>query len=148
MANIENCPRCGQIFVKALRPVCERCAKEYEDMFDKVYAFIRKRENRRASLQEVVEATEVPEEYIFQFVREGRLKLSQFPNLSYPCESCGRMTRAGRLCEVCRGKIDRDLKQIEKEKEIAQRLKEEETKFQTYKTMDDRLKNLKKKKKH
>lgn len=141
MTNLANCPRCGSIFVKALRPVCEKCAREYETMFDKVYQFIRKRENRRASLQEVVEATEVPEEYIFQFIREGRLRLSRFPNLAIPCESCGKMTRSGRLCSSCQGNINRDLSIINTEQEIAKRKKEEEKeKYQTYKTMNDRLK--------
>lgn len=140
MKNITNCPKCGRIFVKALRPVCEQCAKEYEEMFDKVYKYIRKKENRQASLQDVIEATGVPEEYIFQFIREGRLRLSQFPNLAVPCESCGRLTRDGRLCAVCRGDIQRDLKMIEQEKEIAKRIKEEEKRVQTYKTMDERLK--------
>lgn len=141
MSNLANCPRCGKIFVKALRPVCEQCAKEYEKMFEKVYQYIRKRENRMASLQEVVEATEVSEEYIFQFIREGRLKLNQFPNLAVPCESCGKMTRSGRLCSSCKDGINRDLNIIQTEKEIAERKRNEEReKYQTYKTLNDRLK--------
>lgn len=142
MQNVDNCPRCGKIFVKALRPVCNDCAKEYEKMFEKVYSYIRKRDNRMASLEDVVEATEVKEEVIFQFIREGRLKLNQFPNLTYPCESCGKMTRSGRMCSSCRGNIDRDLKGAEAEKAIKERLRAQESaKFSTYKTLNDRLDN-------
>lgn len=140
MNNVDNCPKCGKIFIKALRSICNDCAKDYEKMFEKVYSFIRKRENRMASLEDVVEGTGVQEEYIFQYVREGRLKLSQFPNLAYPCESCGKMTRSGRICSTCKGSIDRDLKGLEAEKSVKERQKaQENAKYSAYTTLNDRL---------
>ncbi len=59
MKDVANCPRCGKIFVKALRPMCQPCFKEQEANFDKVSKFMKNRQNRMATLQEVHEQTEV-----------------------------------------------------------------------------------------
>ena len=87
MAELMNCPNCGSLFVKTnLRDVCETCYKEEEQAFETVYKFIRKRENRTATIYEASEGTGVDEELIFKFIKTGRLELAQFPNLGYPCE--------------------------------------------------------------
>lgn len=145
MAEIANCPRCGRLFARALRPVCESCFKEYEKMFQTVYTFIRKKENREATMEEVVENTGVEEKYIQQFIREGRLKTSHFPNLTYPCESCGRAIREGRLCDHCKRNIHDGLKKEDREKRFAERKERREKqsereRFKTYHSLDDRIK--------
>lgn len=128
MKDVANCPRCGKIFVKALRPMCQPCFKEQEDNFDKVSKFMRQKQNRMASLREVHEQTGVALEQIQMFVREGRLLATQFPNLGYPCESCGAIIRQGRLCEGCKGTITEGLDQIQKEKDFEDRKSAEEKK--------------------
>ncbi|WP_209121476.1 TIGR03826 family flagellar region protein [Alkalihalobacillus sp. BA299] len=140
MPNLENCPRCGGLFIKALRSICDKCHKEVDQMFQTVYTFIRKRDNRKASLQEVVEATGVKEEYIFQFIREGRLQLAEFPNLGYPCDSCGKLIREGKLCTSCFSNLKKDLEQHHKEQEIAERhQKKEHSTRMTYHLFNDDL---------
>lgn len=102
MGELANCPKCGEIFVKTqFRDICQKCWKEEEIAFETVYQFIRKRENRAATIQQVVEATGVEEELIFKFIRTGRLILTQFTNLGYPCDKCGKLIREGKLCETC-----------------------------------------------
>ncbi|SFQ24644.1 TIGR03826 family flagellar region protein [Salibacterium halotolerans] len=139
MQSLENCPRCGELFVKSLRPVCNKCHKEVEDMFQKVYTFIRKRENRQAKMNEVVEGTGVPEEDITRFIKEGRLHLSRFPNLAYACESCGSPIREGRLCASCKKSIDSGLQAQEQEREREKKAEEERKRHQTYYSMDNRM---------
>jgi hypothetical protein len=46
MKNVANCPKCGALFVKALRPICNPCYKEQEDNYDKVSRFMRRKQNR------------------------------------------------------------------------------------------------------
>lgn len=141
MADLANCPNCGKIFMKALRPVCNDCHREVEDKFDIVYRFIRKKENRAASIEEVHAKTEVEKDLLYQFLREGRLHLAQFPNLGYPCDKCGDTIREGRLCSQCAGSIKRDLKAHDDEQAFVARKKEfEKAKYQTYHSLDDRLK--------
>ena len=57
------------------------------------------------------------EKLITKWIREGRLQLVRFPNLTYPCESCGTMIREGRLCANCLGKLQKDLRQMEERKD-------------------------------
>ena len=124
--DLSNCPDCGELFIKnKFRNVCEKCWKEEEAAFDVVYKYMRKRENRAATLIQVVEATGVAEELILKFVKNGKLQIAQFPNLGYPCDKCGKVIRQGRLCEWCAGEIKADLKVVEHEeqrkKELAKR---------------------------
>ncbi|WP_096156596.1 TIGR03826 family flagellar region protein [Bacillus sp. FJAT-45066] len=116
MSNVENCPNCGAIFVKnAFREVCTECAKAEEKIFDEVYKFIRKRANRTATMEQVVEATGATESLLVKFIKKGRISLAQFPNLGYPCDRCGEFTRTGRLCVNCSSVIQTDLAQAERE---------------------------------
>ncbi|MDE5414039.1 TIGR03826 family flagellar region protein [Alkalihalobacterium chitinilyticum] len=141
MPNLENCPRCGGIFIKALRSVCDKCHREIDQMYQTVYTFIRKRDNRKATLQEVVEATGVSEDYILQFIREGRLQLAQFPNLAYPCDLCGAMIREGKICSSCRNDMSKDLKRYKEQEELAERNQaQEKVKQTTYHLFDNDVK--------
>jgi flagellar operon protein (TIGR03826 family) len=112
-----NCPTCNAIFVKnKFRDVCEKCFREEEKAYETVYQFLRKRENRAATMSQVVEATGVEEDLLYKFIRKGRLKLTQFPNLGYPCDRCGKLIREGRVCETCANDIKNELEIFESNK--------------------------------
>lgn len=115
MGELANCPNCDKVFVRTMRNICPACYKEEEEMFDKVYKFLRVKENRSATLQEVHEATGVPEATIIRFVREGRLRTATFTNLTYPCGSCGSPISAGKLCDNCIDSIEAELEIAERE---------------------------------
>jgi len=122
MGELANCPKCNGLFVQTqLRTVCDICFKEEEKAYETVYQFLRKRENRKAELDVVVEATGVSKELILKFIRQGRIMLSNFPNLGYPCEKCGKTIREERLCNDCKNDIHKQLNQIEQEKMISER---------------------------
>ncbi|WP_163099306.1 TIGR03826 family flagellar region protein [Peribacillus alkalitolerans] len=128
MGELANCPKCDAIFVKsAFRDVCDPCFKEEEKLFEKVYNFIRKKENRTATMNQVVEGTEVDEVLIVKFIKTGRLKLAHFPNLGYSCEKCGTTIRDGKICGACAVQLKSQLSSFEKEeqrkKEINERSK-------------------------
>lgn len=100
--DVFNCPNCNSLFVMTkFRDVCDACYKEEEAQYDKVYAYIRKKTNRTASMMQVVMETGVEERLIIKFVRTGKLRISQFPNLGIPCEKCGANIKSGRLCGKC-----------------------------------------------
>lgn len=140
MRDIDNCPRCGKIFVKALRDVCEVCYKEEEKKYQTVYQFIRKKENRTATIPEVEEGTEVEESLIIKFIKQGRLHISHLPNFAYPCESCGVMINEGRICGRCKGNITGDLDRLERQKQFEMRKKNEEnSKLTTYHSLNDKI---------
>ena len=92
--DLNNCPDCGALFIQnPVRDVCEKCYREEEAQYDKVYRFLRKRENRAATVETTAEATGVKENLLHKWVRRGRLQVALFPNLGYPCDKCGSIIR-------------------------------------------------------
>ena len=112
MAGLENCPICGSLFVKDnLHEVCANCYKEEEKKYEMVTKFLRKRENRAATITTIVEATGVEEELIYKWVKKGRLHPTHFPNIGYPCSKCGTLITQGNICKACANDIKKDLEQ-------------------------------------
>ncbi|MFC0272218.1 TIGR03826 family flagellar region protein [Metabacillus herbersteinensis] len=133
MGELSNCPNCNAIFVKTqFRSVCEACYKKEENSYEAVYKFLRKRENRTAQLHEVIETTGVEEELILKFIRNGRIQISNFPNLSYPCGKCGASIREGKLCDNCETDIKSQIHQLDQEQSIRERNKAEEKRATFY----------------
>lgn len=125
MSQLDNCSSCGQIYVKnAFREVCETCYKEEEAKYQTVYKYIRQRENRTATMDQVVEDTGVEEYLIIKFIRKGRIQLVHFPNLGYPCDRCGRIIREDKLCQSCKKDIHGQLSQLEREEERERAIRE------------------------
>ncbi|MCT2537249.1 hypothetical protein NC661_14580 [Aquibacillus koreensis] len=130
MGELANCPRCNALFVKGLRSVCENCFKEEEKKFQTVYDYLRPRKNRQATIPQIVDDTGVEEDYIYKFVKEKRLRVSQFPNLNFPCERCGKPIDDGKLCKSCADGLVSDLNQ---QAEVEQRnQKNKRERQQTY----------------
>ena len=124
MGELSNCPKCNTLFVKTqFRSVCDACFKEEEKAYETVYKFLRKRENRKALLHEVVEGTGVDEDLILKFIRNGRIQLSNFPNLGYPCEKCGKSIREGRICDSYTSDNNEQLHQLDEVEKISERNK-------------------------
>ncbi|WP_203363295.1 TIGR03826 family flagellar region protein [Bacillus sp. REN10] len=132
MSEIINCPRCGDLYMSnAFRDVCSKCAREEEEMYEKVYKFLRQRENRAATIERVVEATGVEEELIHKWMKKGRLHAAHFPNMGYPCDRCGAIISKGKLCLKCTEQIEEDIKRLQKEEKF-QHQKEQSERQATY----------------
>ena len=125
MAELRNCPSCGAFFnYTGMREVCQKCAQGEEDLYQIVYRFLRKRENRAATVERIEEATGVDKHLLYKWVRKGRLQRAMFPNLGYPCDNCGHLTYEGKLCERCQDSLRRDLQQFEVAKEFRESIKQ------------------------
>ncbi|MEK4023896.1 TIGR03826 family flagellar region protein [Mammaliicoccus sciuri] len=137
MAELRNCPTCGDFFnYTGVRDVCAKCAMNEEKMYETVYRFLRKRENRAANIDRIVEATGVTESLLHRWVRKGRLQPALFPNLGYPCDKCGSLTTTGKLCVKCTDEIKRELNTIEAAEELREAMKEQDR--ATYYSQKDR----------
>ncbi|WP_223701300.1 TIGR03826 family flagellar region protein [Sutcliffiella deserti] len=138
MSQLDNCPECGQIYIKnAFRDVCENCYKQEENHYKNVYKYIRQKQNRTATMDQVVEGTGVSEALIVKFIRKGRIQLAQFPHLGYPCDRCGTLIREDKLCGACKKDIHSQLTSIEREEE---RKRELEKQGKTYHSINNRIK--------
>lgn len=105
---LTNCANCGAVFARNVIDICPKCYREEEQAFNIVYAFLRKQKNRSALLPEIAEETGVEEALIIKFLKQNRLRASQFPQLTYPCESCGEPISEKKLCQRCTSQIMSD----------------------------------------
>jgi len=121
LGNIQNCPRCGKIFIKGIKEVCPTCDRKIEDEYMKCVEYLR--ENRMSNMYQLSDATDVSVKQITKFIKEGRISVADLPKLNYPCESCGEPIREGKLCSSCRNWLEKGIKQaieekMEKEEEL------------------------------
>lgn len=117
MSELANCMNCGAVFVKNIRNICRNCYEKEEKAFETVYHFLLPRKNRQATLIDIVDATGIEEKLIIKFIREKRLRTSDFPMLAYGCERCGKNITTGKLCTKCQTELRRELHKLEAEKE-------------------------------
>lgn len=128
MGELKNCPSCGEFYnYTGLREVCNNCAMNEEKLYETVYRFLRKRENRAATVERIVEATGVEESLLHKWVRKNRLQPAMFPNLGYPCDNCGKITQSGKLCIKCTDDLKSGLRQFDAAKEFRDKVSQQET---------------------
>ena len=127
-AELRNCPQCNGFFnYTGIRDLCGQCAAKEEKIYEEVSRFLRKRENRTATIEQIVDETGVTKELLHKWVRKGRLQPSMFPNLGYPCEKCGELTKTGKICVSCSDTLQSDLRQHEAVEEIKETVNKIET---------------------
>lgn len=113
-SEIKNCPSCGNFFnATNLHDVCYHCLQKEEKKYEEVSRYLRRRENRAATVDKLVTETNVEQELLYKWVRKGRLQPTLFPNLGAPCERCGELTAEGELCKTCKDEIRSDLNKFE-----------------------------------
>ncbi|AEI41271.1 flagellar protein [Paenibacillus mucilaginosus] len=107
MLKVAHCSGCGQVYQKNIRNLCQDCCRSLDDELDRCESYLRR--NRRATTEQLREATGVPVKKITAFLKENRLHLASYPNLTYPCNSCQAPIRQHHLCCSCRVRIITDL---------------------------------------
>lgn len=135
--NVANCPRCGKIYVKGFVELCPNCVKEQELQYEKCLKYLR--ENKSVNITELSDATGVSIKQITKFVREGRISIYNAPNMSYPCEVCGTLIRENTICELCRQKLVKDVRNTSEDERRDEERRQQENRI-TY-NIHDRLKN-------
>ncbi|MDR7235676.1 TIGR03826 family flagellar region protein [Neobacillus drentensis] len=108
---LKNCPKCGKLFL-LIRNICDNCYQKQEDDFLKAAAYLR--EHSGITIQELSDETGVSVSQIRHFIWAGRILVDNFPNLSYPCETCGNMIHKGRKCSSCMDTLKKLANQVEK----------------------------------
>lgn len=111
---VDNCSRCGKVYQKNHYGICMDCRRREVGELESFFEFMKR--NRKATMEEVCQITGVDSSQIIRFIQEGRIPMSDFVNLTYPCDTCGTPIREHKLCISCRSRIKRDIeKMIENE---------------------------------
>lgn len=127
LGKLANCSRCDALFVQTARDICPNCHQEVEREYELCAKFLRKRENRGATIYQVSDATGVSVKQITKFIKEGRISVDGNSNLGYPCDRCGTLILRGNICETCMHSLKHDITQdlaVEKRLDEEARAKE------------------------
>lgn len=122
--NVENCPRCGKLYVKNYRGLCPACIKEVDQQCEKCVKYLK--ENRKCTIQELSEATGVSVKQITRFIREGRISIVDNPDMFYACDICGAPIRDHTMCESCRQRLSKNMADVQEEEKRKQELQQQE----------------------
>lgn len=111
MNRLDNCPRCGRLYIRYQQPLCPQCVEKREQDFSRCRVYLR--ENPDTKMKELSEATGVSVRDIIQFIIEGRLILTkENPNMFYHCERCKKPIRKGRLCSNCEQRLTKEVNEL------------------------------------
>lgn len=100
---MRNCKKCGKVFTSLGDKICPDCKRAEDELFTKVKEYIY--DHPRASIKEVAEETEVDEEIILRYMREGRIEVADDSLSTLTCEKCGKIIRTGKYCIDCQKKL-------------------------------------------
>jgi flagellar operon protein (TIGR03826 family) len=106
--NLVYCPRCDKLYAKTIRDVCNNCHNQLEKEYERCAEYLR--QHKGLNIQQLSDDTEISVKQITRWIREGRISLYNAPNMSYPCESCGTLIRENPICDSCRSRLSRDVK--------------------------------------
>lgn len=122
LSKITHCPECGKIFQKSLRNLCGDCSSEEDRLFLMTERTMLR--NRHFNNVEVAEAASVPQDKIRSWIRSGKLRIADYPNLADRCDLCKASIRSGHLCLSCSARIKDDLaRTLEQERLMKERLR-------------------------
>lgn len=105
-----NCPRCGKIFSKMSKPICDDCVREEEEIFQKLKKYID--DNPGNTLEQISEETGVSVKKIMKFMKDGRLEATKAMGKVLKCEQCGRPIVRGRFCDACVININQSVNEL------------------------------------
>ncbi len=104
---ITQCDGCGKIIQRNVRNLCAACNAAEDDqlrLFERTMLRNRLFDNTQAA-----QATAIPEEKIRTWIRSGKFRIVEFPNLADQCDLCKAPTRKGHLCVNCTSRINSDI---------------------------------------
>ncbi|SDO07959.1 hypothetical protein SAMN04487897_1088 [Paenibacillus sp. yr247] len=123
---VANCPRCGKVFQKNLRNQCSDCSHSLDSILLSSLEFLRR--NHRSTNEQLSAATGVTNEQLHVWIKEGKLVLSDYPNLYYSCTICAKPIRQQKLCPECAFRINRDIRELKERDHSFQTLRREKQK--------------------
>lgn len=112
---VAHCSMCGKVFQVTLRNLCPECTEIHDRQFEAVDRYLMK--NRNATNEQTAEATGVPLKQILDWIRQKKISLAAFPNLTDVCDLCGAPSRNGHLCAKCSGRIQQDIEKMKQEEQ-------------------------------
>jgi len=104
---IDQCPNCGKMYQQNMRNLCPDCIVEEDNQFRALERTMIR--NRHFNNEEAAAAAGVPVEKIRAWIRSGKFRITEYPNLADECDLCKKPTRKGHLCAECTTRLRSDI---------------------------------------
>jgi flagellar operon protein (TIGR03826 family) len=131
---LDNCSRCGRLFLKDHSDCCLDCFQKTEQEFKGVADFLKGPHNRYATIEDVSKFTGVSVKRIADFIRDGRVYAEDYPNLGYECAHCGKLIKRQVLCNDCYTQFSDDVNKALKREQLTERVSSAQTAGSTERT--------------
>jgi len=113
---VDHCPGCGNVYQINMRQLCAACQSAEDSQLLAIESQLKL--NRRLNNTEVAELTGIRPERIRSWIRKGKIKLYDYPNLADQCDLCAEPIRKGKLCVSCAMRIRSDVeREFERERQ-------------------------------
>ena len=83
-----NCKKCGSLFIRGSRDICDNCFKAELELVEKIKAFVIKNPNPKTTLEEITNEIGINKNELEDLIEKGRL-FSIMPKLLIKCRFCG-----------------------------------------------------------
>lgn len=124
---VDHCPGCGRIYQINLRQLCAVCSAEEDALMKLMEKELRN--NRKLSTEELAERVSEKPEKIRAWIRKGKLKIYDYPNLADECDLCQAPIRKGKLCQSCSMRIKGEVANVYEQERLMQERKRRENSF-------------------
>ncbi len=125
---LNNCAECGKICMENPSKLCPECYAQEEEHEHIIGEYLR--EQGKATLAEIHEATGVKERTIVRMLKSGRLFSQGL--IGYPCEMCRRPIYDGRLCTGCSSGLSKQVQQSHERRPLGEASEHERTGIRMY----------------
>ena len=116
--NLINCKKCGTLFIKATRDICDNCYKYEMDLAEEVKSFIKSNQKigkEKVTIEEILKATKISKKEFEDIFEKGRL-FSVISKITVKCRFCGDEfeceQKAGFICQKCLVKLNESKKNV------------------------------------
>ena len=108
---LANCKKCGKLFKKVLRDICDVCAALECHELILIMRFLRENADQEVTLKQLQAETNIPMDHIEEYYFSGQLT-NAGARIIAECKLCGSeitsMNRKGYFCNKCSDKIQEE----------------------------------------
>lgn len=88
MAGLVNCKKCGTLFVRSTRDICDNCYKAEMEQVDKIKSFVISNSAPKTSVEEIAAGCNIDKNELCELIEKGRL-FSIMSKVMVKCKFCG-----------------------------------------------------------
>jgi hypothetical protein len=103
-----------------MRGICSNCSAEEDNCIKSIEKTLVR--NRQLNIDELAQSANIPRKKILSFIRKGKIRLFDYPNLADECDVCAGPIRRGTMCNKCAIRIQDEIAhELEQERLMKER---------------------------